>query len=95
VKLAFMFYVFDDLVVFVTPGAEPSTSLHSIASGGGAVGTNEGDRWTFLKNIGVVRILGIDNTREKEPPNGSLVDRERVNRTRYSAGRSSCGHRQA
>ena len=34
-----------------------------------------------LKHIDVVRILGVENMEEKEPPNGPLVDRERLNRT--------------
>jgi len=71
-------FVFDDLVVFASPGPEPSTSSDSIASGGGTASINESDRWTLLKHIGVVRILGVENT---EPLNGSLVDPGFLNRT--------------
>jgi len=38
------------------------TSSDSITGGGGAASTNEGDQWTLLKHIGVVRILGVEKT---------------------------------
>ena len=64
-----------------SPGAELSISSDFMTSGGGAARTNEGDRWTFLNSTGVVRILGVENTQEKESPDVPLVDCERLNRT--------------
>lgn len=72
-------FVFDDLAAFASPG--PPTSSNSIAPDGDAASTNEGDRRTLLKHIGVARILGVENAEEKGSTNGSLGDRESSGRT--------------